>query len=390
VVTLPIEIWAQHICSFLHPHDVTTLACVNSTARLWVADHDMVWKTLWMRDYGRALLQWPVGRHVLERSLDKRLDEETNNNASKVVAAAGLQKQQQQTLEQRLSDFLDRLGRNHHNKQTAFSNSTFSIHATRTSCCTATLKEFYFSFGEVYVNYLIAGYNTTDQNSHGNGSPGCYVGIHSHIFDFGAFSEYHPGLVEPILLQCGKDATAYFEDIPHSRVARDLARRLCVIANVSCLQDNPNRRGHPYGLVYHGPSSSSSDQDQPSETFLQQQQEILQQSNTRPPPPPRNQPPDYLIPNKTKRIHHTKSSQLHLHRRPPTLARVRQEWQVALEMEQRRIDKKQQQEQRNPWTMMMIWPSMGGPTSSSQPAIWRIYYDPLVGRWETWNAAPSY
>lgn len=318
----PTDVWVQNICSFLHPRDLTNLACVNSVANYW-ADHNDVWKHLWMRDYGRALLEWKISRHVLEKSLNQLDSTRNNDNSTGVVA-----------LEGRLSNWFD-------------AQASATVTATNMTSNTNTNKCFYFVFGEVYTNYLLAGYNTNMDE--------CFVGLHSHIFDFGSFSEYHPGMIEPILLQCGRDATNFFETIPHSRVARDLARRLCVLANQSCIGSTPNP--HAFGLV------STRDNQHDDKDLIR----VLKSSNTR---PLRLNRPNYLLPNMT-----CTST-----RRPPTLFSIRQEWDEAIGTETRRLGEEQSlQLLKNP---LAAW------RNRSSPSVWRVYYDPFVSSWKKWDADP--
>lgn len=89
-------------------------------------------------------------------------------------------------------------------------------------------KAFYFLFGQSYVNYILAGQNTFDQ---------CLVGLHGHIYDITAFLHTHPGSPETLMVQSGKDATRFFEDMNHSSGARRLAESLCVVVNTFCSQE---------------------------------------------------------------------------------------------------------------------------------------------------------
>ena len=341
----PADVWVQHICSFLHPRDVTTMACVNTMARSW-ADHPDVWKQLWLRDYGKALLQWQISRHVMDRSLKK----------SAVIACTtseGPPTSDNLSLEGRLLEWLG-----------IHANSNTGTRALSTTMCAS--KRFYFVFGEIYINYLLAGYNTSTEISDSNGSnnSGCFIGLHGHIFDFGAFSQYHPGLVEPILLECGRDATAYFEDIPHSRVARDLARRLCILANPSCIGEaqssnnninpNSNSLGYSCGLRL---CFSQSDKDLT---------EVFERSNTRPQPLKR---PNYLLPDKTSS--HS--------RRHPTLMNIRDEWDEAIGIEMRHVQEEEQ--------LRLLKNPLAAWRNRSSPPVWRIYYDPFVKVWKKWDAA---
>jgi len=89
-------------------------------------------------------------------------------------------------------------------------------------------KKFYFMFGESFIDYILAGQNTFDQ---------CLVGLHGHIYDITAFLHTHPGSPETLMVQAGKDATKFFEDMRHSTGARRLAQSLCVVVNNFCFED---------------------------------------------------------------------------------------------------------------------------------------------------------
>ena len=88
-------------------------------------------------------------------------------------------------------------------------------------------KSFYFLFGQSFINYILAGQNTYEN---------CLVGLHGHIYDITAFMHTHPGSPETLMIQSGKDATKFFEDMNHSSGARRLAQSLCVVVNSSCIE----------------------------------------------------------------------------------------------------------------------------------------------------------
>jgi hypothetical protein len=152
-----------HIASFLHPKDVVTLACVGRSYRNIVDRGETaraIWKTLWERDYGWILHSWDVGQQALQRS--------------------------------------------------------------QSTPCFG--KDFYFTFGLSYLNYVLAGNNTTER---------CFVGLHSNIYDITLFLDTHPGSPDTLMVHSGRDATAFFEDMGHSLRARRLAKSLCVVVDQS-------------------------------------------------------------------------------------------------------------------------------------------------------------
>jgi hypothetical protein len=94
-----------HIVSFLHPRDVVTLSCVCKKYRNVIDDPTNltcanVWKSLWKRDYSWLIEEWNIGKQAFERS-----------------------------------------------------NCTHWKFS----------KEFYFRFGQSYLNYVLAGCNTYEQ-----------------------------------------------------------------------------------------------------------------------------------------------------------------------------------------------------------------------------------
>jgi len=183
----------QIICLFLHPMEVTTLACLDHSSRnlidgptsdiLGNENSNNIWRALWVRDYSCVIVDWEVGREALKRSTGCNFScEETP-----II----------------LSQTLDK------------------VSATSTK----SMKTFYFNFHLSYINYLLAGHNTDKR---------CLLGLHGHILDFTNYAQHHPGLSEPIMVECGRDATEFFEDIPHSKGARKIARKLCVVVDRAC------------------------------------------------------------------------------------------------------------------------------------------------------------
>jgi hypothetical protein len=213
-----------HICGFLTPRSVTTLACVNRATRKLIDDNSNklsrpLWQSLWFRDYGRILLTWDVSRETIFQSL-----------------MAG------------------------QSPMGALSSTTNIGALVSNALTTRNTKEFYFRFQLAFVDYILAGRN---QNMK------CLMGLHGHIFDFTEFAPSHPGLSEPIVRECGQDVTGFFEDIRHSKGARRIACKLCLIVDRSCFQVSNN--DFPCGL-YCPPRD------------IPNMLSFLRQTNTRPPP----------------------------------------------------------------------------------------------------------
>ena len=85
-------------------------------------------------------------------------------------------------------------------------------------------KEFYFRFGLGYLNYVLAGQNTHER---------CLIGIHGNIYDITHFITNHPGSPDTLLVHAGRDASRFFDDMDHSKGARQLAKDLCVVVDKS-------------------------------------------------------------------------------------------------------------------------------------------------------------
>lgn len=154
-----------HITSFLHPRDVVSLSGVSRAYRAVVNDSDTskaIWRNLFARDYAWVLSKWSPGKEAMQRS--------------------------RRPLE------VD--------------------------------KDFYFRFGETYLNYILAGRNTSSD---------CMVGLHCHLYDISSFLDVHPGSPDTLMVHSGKNSTRFFEDMGHSSVARRLATKLCVLVDLSQL-----------------------------------------------------------------------------------------------------------------------------------------------------------
>mmetsp|Transcript_7055 Transcript_7055/g.17233 ORF Transcript_7055/g.17233 Transcript_7055/m.17233 type:complete len:445 (+) Transcript_7055:164-1498(+) len=333
LTSLPSTVLSDVAC-YLYPRDVLCLDTVlrsdlglrnrgdesdgNAVARL-LYDHSIgrdIWKRLWYRDYGDVLLQWKVSRDSFRHSLMRSSPLSTYDR-----------------LEERLSDHLDEI--------------------TGTTTSTITMKYFYFLFGECYIDYVLARKNTMEE---------CYLGLHGHIFDFTDFAEFHPGLIEPILKECGGDATHYFEDIPHSSGARNIARRLCVVVDHSVFDSG--RCGLQFVLNDDGSSKLK---------------DLLRSSNTRPLRDEQNRSEwsTRIVPRRRK------------WRRHPTLERIRIRFQ-----QERRQHNSQQTYSRNNAESNTSLATMTTEWISSYSTLWRqkesetrIYFDPLAQEWVRWRPA---
>mmetsp|Transcript_4097 Transcript_4097/g.10408 ORF Transcript_4097/g.10408 Transcript_4097/m.10408 type:complete len:639 (-) Transcript_4097:238-2154(-) len=219
------------VFSYLYPQDVLSFTCTNKSGRNLLEDsfemtaeecrsctHTkntdtalLIWKRLFERDYSWILTDWKIGEEALLRSMT---DYERQHQ------------QQQHDHPERASNVFWHLAsivlESENPKQFSIESmmdASSSIHPT------SSMKEFYFEFTETWLNYTIAGCNSTEK---------CLIGLHGHVFDISNFVEDHPGSTETLLLQAGRDATVFFESMGHSLGARKLAAGMCVVVNGQC------------------------------------------------------------------------------------------------------------------------------------------------------------
>lgn len=219
------------IFSFLHPKDVLNFTCTNRAGRRMLDDglaianektesqHDkagdsalLIWKALFQRDFAWVLSDWKIGKEAFARSMIqyklRGWQEEFSSSDEESHGGRVMQ------------HLLSSVGEsNSDDAMTAFLPPTHG--STQTS-----MKELYFTFAETWLNYTIAGCNSTEK---------CLIGLHNHVFDISNFVDSHPGSTETLLLQAGKDATVFFESMGHSMGARKLALSMCVVVNGQCV-----------------------------------------------------------------------------------------------------------------------------------------------------------
>jgi len=352
-----------HICSFLHPRDVTKLACLNRTSSIQANDNEL-WKFLWYRDYGNVLLKWRVGRQVLHSSLARLSQTKSILNKSSKSKFASFSTHiydsisLETSLEQYFEDFWACESIQNLPNQSG----------SKPRMVVKSIKEFYFVFGEAFTNYMLAGRNSLQE---------CLLGLHGHIFDFTQFSEYHPGLVDPILWQCGRDATQFFEEVPHSRGARDIARELCVLVNLNYFSSLSSSL---WGLYLPTSSKHLSALLANSNTIPISRQ--LQQIRAR-----RKYDAKTSFPNKSESncqmlkeydegwmLEHVLPKRVSLvKKRAPTLSWVRKK----LDHDEQRLD----MDHNKATTLMINWKD-----SRSNDERWRFYFDPIQQKWMQWNS----
>mmetsp|Transcript_9263 Transcript_9263/g.14230 ORF Transcript_9263/g.14230 Transcript_9263/m.14230 type:complete len:501 (-) Transcript_9263:952-2454(-) len=188
-LSLPPDCQVQ-ILSYLHPRDVVTFACTSKVSSDIVDKGDtamVLWKQLWYRDYAWIVTQWDVGKRALQRSV------------LQLQVRHGRQHIPTKDQEHISLEFL----------------KAFPFH-----------KQFYFRFGQSYLNYVLAGQNKADQ---------CLVGLHGHIYDITPFLDAHPGSPDTLLIHSGRDTTKFFEDMGHSTGARKMSKNMCLVVDAFCL-----------------------------------------------------------------------------------------------------------------------------------------------------------
>jgi len=213
------------ICSYLPPNDLLSFSCTSKSGQKMLddgCDHDtdgpsicrdtalLIWKAIFRRDFAWILSEWDIGREALLRSMTC-YDRETIQNHQN--------SHYRKVLDHVMSIVM-------HSADMWGEVQLFNTPFTGIINTPATMKEFYFLFSEVWLNYTIAGCNTTDK---------CLVGLHGHVVDISNFVEEHPGSTETLLLQAGRDATVFFESMGHSRSARKLGVGMTVVVNSQCI-----------------------------------------------------------------------------------------------------------------------------------------------------------
>mmetsp|Transcript_11225 Transcript_11225/g.19179 ORF Transcript_11225/g.19179 Transcript_11225/m.19179 type:complete len:613 (-) Transcript_11225:65-1903(-) len=212
------------ICSYLPPNDLLSFACTSKSGRKMLDDgceivdgpstcRDtalLIWKALFRRDFAWILSDWNIGREALLRSMacydNETIQEHGSLHHRKVIGHV-------MSIVMHTAEMWDEI-------------EPFNTPFTGIISTPASMKEFYFLFSEVWINYTIAGCNTTEK---------CLIGLHGHVVDISNFVEDHPGSTETLLLQAGRDATVFFESMGHSRSARKLALGMTVVVNAQSI-----------------------------------------------------------------------------------------------------------------------------------------------------------
>jgi len=364
--SLPSDILVD-ICSYLHPESLTRMACVNRASNDMIDGRNnkkngstevshAVWKSIWFRYYGTVLLEWEVSRLAIWRSINdggESNDTTTTTNNNEVPSMTVVLHRLQEVLGESISN----------------------------------MRTFYFEFQQCYMDYVLKGCNTPSQ---------CYMGLHGHILDFTKFAPYHPGLSEPIVVECGRDVTTLFEEIRHSRTARKIGRKLCVLLDRSCCTSaventttdtDTNNRVVGCGLRrVNGMNSSSS-----SSSRMKQRKIIrttsdnninnnnnnttwsLSDSNSRPPPSDNNDEIG-LLDQQIFPMYNAQPS-----RKPYTLQKIRTQFEGMAQQKQAIFSPKQKRQ-----SSFLSFLSAADTTTDDPLCHVRVYYDPFHRRWKGW------
>ncbi len=320
------------ICSYLPPNDLLSFACTSKSGRKMLDDgfHTstqenidgpsvcrdtalLIWKALFRRDFAWILSDWDVGREALLRSMacynNETIQEHQTSYCRKVMDHV-------------LSIVM-------HTAEMWNEIEPFDTPFTGVISTPSSMKEFYFLFSEVWLNYTIAGCNTTEK---------CLIGLHGHCFDISNFVEDHPGSTETLLLQAGRDATVFFESMGHSRSARKLALGMTVVVNSQCVH------WHYTDAFYNDRSNKSS----PACGLLKPSSRLLGANKNL---------PGFLIP--PKRSKPREQGGLHVIR-----SRLKEEQEVELQKAQR-------------------WVNVHLGSDALYGGV-QVYYDPFCSCWRWW------
>lgn len=249
-----------HVFSYLSPADLLAFTCTNLAARGLLTEAApidgevetsaaedpaeegtyrssgntaiLIWKALFRRDFAWILSDWQIGREALVRSLRIGCDRHPRRAGDSMRS---------EVLRHVLSAIAESGNDGLRSIDIDSVGSTFPL---------SSMKEFYFVFAETWLNYSIAGCNSTDK---------CLIGLHGHVFDISDFVEAHPGSTETLLIESGRDSTVsfvlvvsfgtrlsstllfmqlFFESIGHSRGARKLAIGKVAVVNAQCVDWN--------------------------------------------------------------------------------------------------------------------------------------------------------
>lgn len=393
-VELPPDV-ILHLCHYLHPKSITTMACCNSACWNTIMGGNTttsssntssisqeLWKSLWYRDFGIALLEHDVIRqNIVNISFDvrtrkKKEREMTNTTTTTTSSSTNFSSFFSSKREEETTATTT--------KQNAISNDNDDDESNTTTTNIYTLIDkafssnsfssctFYFEFQECYLDYVLVGLNN-DTN--------CYMGLHGHIINFTNFVPYHPGRMEPIMIYCGGDVTDVYEDFhPHSNYARRLVVGLSTILNRSCCyQDkdvytNTNRRNNNKRRRKSSSNTTKDDDDDDLENRCGLYSSSSSSDTKR-------------TTGSSKTIAAMPMNIYCKNRRPPTMSNIRTNYLRDKHVVDAYVKRYATKLRRQPTNRILQQPTEETTTSLDPPpqdADIRIFYDPFHRQWYGW------
>jgi len=193
-----------HMLNYLPVRDIMAFSTASKTTNECVHNPRIAfpfWNMLCLRDYS-DVMTWNVTHARFQESMQRVYDikqcvvEENSNNVDNIVSF--------------VSQWHDAEGKGCKQSTSLLPNNTS---ANR-------ISDLYFILSQTWLPYSLAKHNTTKS---------CIVAIHNSIYDITNFLPYHPGSIDTLLINSGSNATKWFEDVGHSKRARNMAERMCVL-----------------------------------------------------------------------------------------------------------------------------------------------------------------
>jgi cytochrome b involved in lipid metabolism len=287
--------------TYLHPRDIISFGCCNKLSRFLIDNYkprgmeggiesemninfnsfsDTLWLKLWYRDYAWILYEWNIGKEAMKRSLQNIMDSSRGKlhiaTSVPVSAYTSTSKYSSMHLSSSYAPrvflsalpsaiFSDEMTKEQIVNATCTQEHEYArIYAyaqaqTKTQTDTnkyqhhahnTSMKEFYLTFSQTWLNYTIAGHSTFQS---------CLTGIHGHVFNITNFLNIHPGSPESLILQGGgRDSTSFFESVGHSFSARKRAvRELVEVVDLGCCSGEGDVGLHDFDGTSSGNGNSS-------------------------------------------------------------------------------------------------------------------------------------
>lgn len=196
---LPSDVWVQ-ITSYLTAREVIQVAMVHKATYTWIhatgtTPTATLWTMLWHRDFA----------YTQDVTAPWNYTTQGSTPIEAVVATAETRDRQDPNSVQ----------------EGAAATTTDGINNTTTlNVRPQTINaEFYFTYAACWLDYCLAGRNTVES---------CLVGIEGSVYNVTDFVTEHPGSPETLLVHAGRDATAAFTTVRHSKRALRQAGTFCV------------------------------------------------------------------------------------------------------------------------------------------------------------------